>query len=425
MAAGQAAEMGAKTLLLEKKHRPGLKLRITGKGRCNLTNVAPLSDFITHFGANGRFLRQSFARFFASDLVEFLGGLNVRMVTEPDGRVFPLGDRAQDVAEAMVRWIGECGVTLRTRSAVNRLLVDRGRITGVEVSPVSSHSKKLLTGSRPESGICRAQAVIVATGGASYPDTGSTGEGYRLAESVGHTIVPIRPGLVPLVTAGKVARRLQGVSLGDARVRVWIEGKKRAEVSGEMLFTHFGLSGPMILSLSRQVVDGLRSNREVELSIDLEPDLNERQLDLRLLRDFETHGKQKLRTLLGRRLPRKLIPVCADSTGVSPDKLGHQITAEERRRLRVWLKDFRLKVTGHRPLAEAMVTAGGVDIKEVDPRTMESRLVRGLYFAGEVLDLDADTGGYNLQAAFSTGWLAGRSAVVGEKTTSQDRNIAM
>jgi predicted Rossmann fold flavoprotein len=410
MAAGQAAEMGARTLLVEKKHRPGLKLRITGKGRCNLTNVAPLSDFITHFGANGRFLRQSFARFFASDLVEFLEGLNVRTVTEPDGRVFPLGGRAQDVADAMVRWIGECGVTLRTQSAVNRLLVDRGRIAGVEVSPVSSHSKKLLTGSRPESGGCRAQVVIVATGGASYPGTGSTGDGYRLAESVGHTIVPIRPGLVPLETAGEMASRLQGVSLREAKVRMWIEGKKRAEVSGEMLFTHFGLSGPMILSLSRQVVDGLRSNREVELSIDLEPDLNERQLDLRLLRDFEIHGKQKLQTLLVRRLPRKLIPVCVDSTGVSPDKLGHQITAEERRRLRVWLKDFRLKVTGHGPLAEAMVTAGGVDIKEIDPRTMESRLVRGLYFAGEVLDLDADTGGYNLQAAFSTGWLAGRSA---------------
>ncbi len=410
MAAGQSAGRGAKTLLLEKKHRPGLKLRITGRGRCNLTNVASLSDFIAHFGANGRFLRQSFARFFTSDLVEFLEGLNVRTVTEPDGRVFPVGDRAQDVVDALVKWIGECGVTLRSQSSVSRLLVDGGKLTGVEISPVFPHSKKLSTGSRSESGACRAKAVIVATGGASYPGTGSTGDGYRLAQSVGHTIVPIRPGLVPLKTAGEVARRLQGVSLREAKVRMWIEGKKRAEVSGEMLFTHFGLSGPMILSLSRQVVDALRSNREVELSIDLEPDLDERQLDLSLLRDFKAHGKQKLRTLLGRRLPGKLIPVCTDSIGISPDKSGHQMTAEERRRLRVWLKDFRLKVTGHRPLAEAMVTAGGVDIKEVDPRTMESRLVRGLYFAGEVLDLDADTGGYNLQAAFSTGWLAGRSA---------------
>jgi predicted Rossmann fold flavoprotein len=410
MAAGQAAGRGAKTLLLEKKQGSGLKLRITGRGRCNLTNVVSLSDFIAHFGANGRFLRQSFARFFISDLVEFLEGLNVRTVTEPDGRVFPVGDRAQDVVDALVRWIGECGVTQRTHSPVSRLLVDGGRVTGVEVSPVPSHSKKSTSRSRPQSRTYRAEAVIIATGGASYPSTGSTGDGYRLAESVGHTIVPIRPGLVPLETAGEAARRLQGVSLREAKVRTWIEGKKRAEVFGEMLFTHFGLSGPMILSLSRQVVDALRSNREVELSIDLEPDLDERQLDLSLLRDFGAHGRRKLRTLLERRLPGKLIPVCTHSIGISPDKLGHQITAEERRRLRVWLKDFRLKVTGHRPLAEAMVTAGGVDIKEVDPRTMESRLVRGLYFAGEVLDLDADTGGYNLQAAFSTGWLAGRSA---------------
>jgi predicted Rossmann fold flavoprotein len=410
MAAGQAAEMGAKTLLLEKKHRPGLKLRITGKGRCNLTNVASLADFITHFGANGRFLRQSFNRFFTSDLVEFLEGLDVRTVTEPDGRIFPVGNRAQDVTDAMIRWIGECGVTLRTQSPVNRLLVDGGQITGVEVSPVSSHSKKLLSGSHPESGAYRAEAVIVATGGASYPDTGSTGDGYRLAESVGHTIVPIRPALVPIKTAGQVARRLQGLSLSDARVRVWIEGKKRAEVSGEMIFTHFGLSGPMILSLSRQIVDALRLKQEVELSIDLEPDLDERELDFHLLRDLEAHGKRKFRTLLGRLLPGKLVPVCVDSIGVSPDKSGHQVTAEERRRLRVWLKDFRLKVTGYRPLAEATVTAGGVDTKEIDPRTMESRVVKGLYFAGEVLDLDADTGGYNLQAAFSTGWLAGRSA---------------
>jgi predicted Rossmann fold flavoprotein len=410
MAAGQAAETGAKTLLIEKKHRPGLKLRITGKGRCNLTNVASLSDFIAHFGANGRFLRQSFNRFFTSDLVDFLEGLDIRTVTEPDGRVFPVGDRAQDVTDAMVKWIGECGVTLRTQSPVNRLLVDGGRITGVDVSSVSSHSKRSSSGSHPESGAYRAEAVIVATGGASYPDTGSTGDGYRLAESVGHTIVPIRPALVPIKTAGQVARRLQGLSLSDAGVRVWVEGKKRAEVSGEMIFTHFGLSGPMILSLSRQIVDALRLKQEVELSIDLEPDLDERELDLRLLRDFEAHGKRKLRTLLGRRLPGKLIPVCVDSTGISPDKSGHQVTAEERRRLRIWLKDFRLKVTGYRPLAEAIVTAGGVDTKEIDPRTMESRLVRGLYFAGEVLDLDADTGGYNLQAAFSTGWLAGRSA---------------
>lgn len=412
MAAGQAAEMGAKTLLLEKMNRPGRKLRITGKGRCNLTNVALISDFITHFGPNGRFLRQAFYRFFSSELVAFLKELGVQTVTERGGRVFPASDQAQEVVVALIHWAGKRGITLRTRSPVEQLLVKGGRVTGVQTSRVSSRMKKTSTGSRPEAGIYRADAVIVATGGASYPDTGSTGDGYRLAQLVGHTIVPIRPALVPLETAGEVAAKLQGLSLRNVTVRVWINGKKQAEAFGEMLFTHFGLSGPIILSLSRQIVDALRQGQRVEISIDLKPALDERKLNLRLLRDIKAHGKQKFCTLLKELLPRKLIPICIDLTGISPDKLGHQITAEERKRLRMWLKDFRLEVIGYRPFTEAIITAGGVDTKEVDPRTMESRLVEGLYFAGEVLDLGGDTGGYNLQAAFSTGWLAGRSAAL-------------
>jgi predicted Rossmann fold flavoprotein len=410
IAAGQAAQMGAKTLLLEKKSQPGRKLLITGKGRCNLTNVAPLSDFITHFGTNGRFLRQAFARFFTSDLVEFLQDKGVRTVTEEGRRVFPAGGGAQEVVEAMLMWIDECKVKVRNRSPVHRLLVEGGRVVGVEVSGTSSLKKKKSDDSSRKAEVYRADTVIVATGGASYPKTGSTGDGFQLAESVGHNIIPIRPALVPLETAGKVASRLQGLSLRNVKVQMWTDGRKQTGVFGEMLFTHFGVSGPIILSLSRQVVDALRLNRRVDLSIDLKPALDDRKLNLRLLRDLEAHGKQKFQTLLKALLPRKLIPVCIDSTGISPDKLGHQITAEERKRLRMWLKDFRLKVTRYRPLAEAIITAGGVDTREVDPRTMESRLVKGLYFAGEVLDLDADTGGYNLQAAFSTGWLAGRSA---------------
>ena len=392
MAAGQAAELGAETLLLEKMDRPGRKLRIAGKGRCNLTNVAPVSEFITHFGPNGRFLRQAFAQFFNTDLVAFFEELGVRTVAERGGRVFPASGQAQDVVDALVWWIGKQGVTLRTRSPVERLLVEGGRVVGVQVSSYPT------------------DAVIVATGGASYPATGSTGDGYRLAESVGHTIVPIRPALVPLETAGDIAPRLQGLSLRNVTVRVWVNRQKQAEAFGEMLFTHFGLSGPIILSLSRQVVDALRLGQRVILSIDLKPALDERKLDARLLRDLDAHGKQQFRTLLKELLPRKLIPVCIDLTGIPPDKMAHQITSEERQRLRTWLKDFRLEVTGHRPFTEAIITAGGVDTREVDPRTMASRLVEGLYFAGEVLDVDADTGGYNLQAAFSTGWLAGRSA---------------
>jgi predicted Rossmann fold flavoprotein len=410
MAAGRASEQGAETLLLEKMHRPGRKLRITGKGRCNLTNIAPLHEFIAHFGPNGRFLRQAFSQFFTSDLLALLGRLGVRTVTERGGRVFPASGQAQDVVDALVRRNGHCGVTLRTRSPVERLLVEGGRVTGVQISRASTRRGRTSTAPPSAGRVYHADAVIIATGGASYPATGSTGDGYRLARSVGHTIVPIRPALVPLETAGAVAPRLQGLSLRNVTVRMHANGKQQAERFGEMLFTHFGVSGPIILSLSRLVVDALRLNQEVHLSIDLKPALDERKLDARLLRDLDAHGRQQFHTLLGELLPRKLISVCAHLVDIPPHKPGHQITAQERQRLRRWLKDFRLQVIGHRPFTEAILTAGGVDIREVNPRTMASRLVKGLYFAGEVLDVDADTGGYNLQAAFSTGWVAGRSA---------------
>jgi hypothetical protein len=397
MAAGQAAEGGARTMLLEKMNRPGRKLRITGKGRCNLTNIAPLPEFVAHFRPNGRFLRHAFHRFFSPDLLAFFEELNVGTVTERGGRVFPVSDQARDVVGALLRWIKERGVTLRTGLAVEKLLLEGQRVVGVQDIAGQTY---------------RADAVILATGGASYPGTGSTGDGYRLAEAIGHTIVPIRPALVPLETAGDTTLRLQGLSLRNVAVRVWVDGKKRLEAFGEMLFTHFGVSGPIILSLSGEVVDALGRGESVTLSIDLKPALDERKLDARLLRDLDAHGKRQFRTLLKELLPSKLIPVCLFLTGISPHKMGHQITAQERKRLRRWLKDFRLDVTGHRPLREAIITAGGVATREVDPRTMASRLVPagGLFFAGELLDIDADTGGYNLQAAFSTGWVAGRAA---------------
>ncbi|MGB7060771.1 MAG: NAD(P)/FAD-dependent oxidoreductase, partial [Candidatus Zixiibacteriota bacterium] len=392
MAAGQAAEQGAETLLLEKMYRPGRKLRITGKGRCNLTNVAPVSRFISHFGPNGRFLRQAFSRFFSFELVAFLDRLGIRTVTERGGRVFPVSDQAQGIVDALSAWARKSGVTLRPRSLVEGLLVEGKRVNGVRIGKGSTDQSMAER-------VFRADAVIVATGGASYPITGSTGDGYHLAKSAGHTVVPIRPALVPLETAGETAPRLQGLSLRNVTIQVLIDGKKRAEALGEVLFTHFGLSGPIILSSSRLIVDALRLHQRVILSIDLKPALDQRKLNERLLRDLEAHGKQKFRTLLKELLPAKLIPVCIDLTGIPPDKVGHQITAEERKGLRLWLKDFRLEVTGYRPFTEAIITAGGVDTKEVDPRTMASRLVEGLYFAGEVLDIDADTGGYNLQAA--------------------------
>jgi predicted Rossmann fold flavoprotein len=278
------------------------------------------------------------------------------------------------------------------------VIVERERVVGVQVSRAASGQ------------VHRADAVIIATGGASYPATGSTGDGYRIAGTVGHTVVPIRPALVPLETAGDTASLLQGLSLRNVAVRLYVDGKRQAEAFGEMLFTHFGVSGPMILYLSKQIVDALRAGHHVELSFDLKPGLDEQKLDARLLRDLDTHGKKHFGNLIKKLLPSKLIPVCVDLTGISHDKAAHQVTAEERKRLRTWLKDFRLEVTRYRPFEEAIVTAGGIDLREVDPRTMGSRLVQGLYFAGEVLDIDANTGGFNLQAAFSTGWVAGRSA---------------
>ncbi|MBN1563066.1 MAG: NAD(P)/FAD-dependent oxidoreductase [Anaerolineae bacterium] len=400
MAAGQAAYFGARTLLVEKMDRAGRKLRITGKGRCNITNAVPVDEFIAHFGPNGRFLYSAFYQFFNVDLLDFFANLGVQTITERGGRVFPVSNDADDVTDSLVRWVDALGVTRWQQAPVAHLVIENdhagaARIAGVTLANGHTHT---------------APAVIIATGGVSYPGTGSTGDGYRLAASAGHTIIPIRPALVALDTAGKTAPQLMGLSLRNVRATLLIDGEPAASEFGEMLFTHFGVSGPIILTLSKRAVDALHAKKQVAVSIDLKPALDEKMLDTRLLRDFDQQGKRQFKTILKDLLPKLLIPVCSDLTGISPDKPGHQITAQERERLRAWLKDFRLEVTKHHPIATAIVTAGGVKLDEVDPRTMQSRLVSGLYFAGEVLDLDADTGGYNLQAAFSTGWLAGRSA---------------
>ncbi|MBN1935701.1 MAG: NAD(P)/FAD-dependent oxidoreductase [Anaerolineae bacterium] len=406
MAAGQAAEVGAQVLLLEKMPRPARKLRITGKGRGNLTNLAPLTEFIERFGPNGRFLRQAFGQFFAPELLTFFQSIGINTVTERGGRVFPASDQAQDVVDALVQWVESRGVDIQTNTTVQRILVDGGRVhDGGRVIGVQGRD-----GNR-----YLADAIIIATGGASYPATGSNGDGYRMAEQVGHTIVPIRPALVPLETAGDVAERLQGLSLKNVRLSAWAEGKKQVDAFGEMLFTHFGVSGPIVLTLSRQVVDLMCEGKHVTLSIDLKPALDERTLDARLCHDLDKFGRKTFQNWLKGLLPVTLIPVCADLVGIPEHKVSHQINAEERKRLRAWLKDFRLHVTGHRPFEEAIITAGGVDTREIYPKTMASRLIEGLYFAGEVIDVDADTGGYNLQAAFSTGWVAGRSAAQGLK----------
>jgi len=400
IAAGCAAKAGADVAILEKMHRPGRKLRITGKGRCNLTNIKPLAEFVTHFGRNGKFLRPAFSSFFTSDLTALLDQLGVPTLTERGGRVFPASDQAQDVVDSLMKWVIQRGVKIKNKTAVKSLIIESSRLIGVKSSGQGSSISRDIP----------ADSVIIATGGASYPATGSTGDGYRLVEKVGHTIVPVRPALVPLETKGDIAPRLQGVSLRNVNARLIIDGKKKADEFGEMIFTHFGLSGPIILSLSKLAVDALDQNQSASISIDLKPALDEKKLDARLLRDIEQQGKKKCGTLIKGLLPQKLIPVCAEMTNISLDKLCHQITTAERKRLKLWLKNFRFEITGYRPFTEAIITAGGVSTREVDPRTMESKIVKGLYFAGEVLDIDADTGGYNLQAAFSTGWLSGLQA---------------
>jgi len=404
MAAGQAAQSGSAFLLLERTARLGTKLRITGKGRCNLTNMAELDIFLGHFAsAGGRstkggdshlFLRNAFARFFAPDLISFCEDQGLPTVVERGGRVFPASNDAHQVAETLVQFARKAGAQVRLRSRVAHLIYTDDLVQGVALEDGEQVA---------------AQAVIVATGGASYPKTGSSGDGYRLAEQVGHSVVQIRPALVPLVIDGVEPKAMMGLSLRNVEVSLLLDGEEVAREFGEMLFTHYGISGPIILTLSRPAVARLGQGR-LEMSIDLKPALSPDKLDIRLRRDLDRFGKRTYRNLIKGLVPLKMIDVLVARTGISPRKPCHQITSGERLRLRDLLKDFRLTIVGHRPLEEAIVTAGGIDTGEVDPRTMSSRLLNGLYFAGEVLNVQADTGGYNLQAAFSTGYVAGQAA---------------
>ncbi|MCK5127101.1 MAG: NAD(P)/FAD-dependent oxidoreductase [candidate division Zixibacteria bacterium] len=395
LAAGKAAEDGADVIVFEKKERPGRKIRISGKGRCNLTNTAELKEFITHFGKNGKFLRQAFNEFFAEDLVGLMNELGVPTETERGGRIFPLGNDARLVVDALIKWVRNKGVRIVTKASVRTIIIKDETVIGVK-----TEDKNL------------ADAVIVTTGGKSYPLTGSTGDGYIFAKTAGHTLLPPRPALVPLETSGNVAQQMQGLSLKNVTASVWVDNKKQAEQFGEMMFTHFGLTGPIILSLSQTVVDALAEKKTVTVAIDLKPALDEQKLDKRLQRDFADRSNQHFQNVLGGLLPKTMIPVCIDALSIPADKPAHQITSKERKSLKNWLKSFKFEISGHRGYKEAIVTAGGVSLKEINPRTMESKLIKNLYFAGEVLDLNGDTGGYNLQAAFSTGWLAGKSASI-------------
>lgn len=393
MAAGRAAECGARVTILEKMPRLGLKVGLTGKGRCNVTNTSSLADYITSFRPDGRFLTNALNRFFWNDLIAFLEKWKVGTVVERGNRVFPASNRALDVVSALLRYTKANGVKILKDCEVKKIVTEGNRIAAVETNQ----------------GILSADRVILATGGASYPQTGSTGDGFRMARELGHTVTAIRPYLIPLIIEEEYVKDLQGLSLKNVKATVYVDGRRVEDEFGEMVFTHFGVSGPIILTLSGTVTDRLGAGR-VQLSICLKPALDSGTVDARLKREFTDQGKKEFKNILQFLVPKSLAEIIPGLLGIPSDKKGGQITAEERRSLAAFLHDWRLNVAGVRPLSEAIVTAGGISTKEVNPITMESRKIHGLFCCGEVLDLQAKTGGFNLQMAFTTGWIAGESA---------------
>ena len=398
MAAGIAAQGGLSVLLLEKNARAGIKLGITGKGRCNVTNRCGIQELVASTPQNGRFLYGAFSRFGPQDTMDFFESLGVPLKTERGNRVFPQSDRARDIVDALVRFVRESGAQMRFNSPVASLLIQDGVVSGVRLQT----GEELL-----------AAHTLVACGGKSYPQTGSTGDGYRFAEQAGHTIVPLRPSLVPLIVQGEECKEMQGLSLRNIAITVRDLKKKKSiyEDFGELLFTHFGLSGPVILSASSHMQQ-MQAGR-YEIAVDLKPALSIEQLDSRLLRDFEKNKNRDFINSLGELLPRKIIPVAVARSTISPVEKCNHITKEQRRKFAELLKEMVFRVEDFRPISEAIVTCGGVSVKEVEPKTMASKKVKGLSFAGEVLDVDAYTGGFNLQIAFSTGWLCGKALLGG------------
>lgn len=398
MAASAAAQVGAQVVLFEKNAKVGRKIMITGKGRCNVTNDCDVPGVLANIPVNPRFLYSALGKCSPADIMAFFEGLGVPLKTERGNRVFPVSDKALDIVDALFFHVKRLGVRLELGCTVEGIETRDGAVCGVRVNGK----------------VFAADRVIVATGGASYPATGSTGDGYTFARVLGHTIIPPRPSLVPLVAEGDVCSKLMGLSLKNVRITVRENEKPIFEDFGEMLFTHFGLSGPLILSASAHMRHF--GSKQYRVDIDLKPALDEKTLDKRLLSDFEAHKNSDFINALGELLPRKLIPVVVERSGIDPRVKVHSVTKAQRQALLHLLKAFPVTITGARPIAEAIITTGGVSVKQVSPKTMESKLVKGLYFAGEILDVDAYTGGFNLQIAWATGRLAGQSAAEEETT---------
>ena len=392
MTAVIAGREGAKVTLLEKMNYVGKKMGITGKGRCNITNACDMSDFIKNTPGNGKFLYGAYERFTNEDLLQLLHDAGLETKVERGGRVFPASDSALDVRNTFMKLMKHYGVDVHLEEPVKKLLVDDGVVTGVMTDKETYH----------------ADAVVIATGGKSYPATGSTGDGYMLAAQVGHTITDIRPSLVPIVTEESWVKDLMGLSLRNVELSVVAKNKVQAKMFGEMMFTHFGITGPIVLSLSHTVGKLMRKKNigTIGLDINLKPALSPETLDKRLQKDFDLYSKKQLINGMKDLLPSRLIPLIIELAGIDPQKPINQISKEERQQIGYMLQHMPLTVKGLRPVEEAIVTAGGISLKEFNPKTMESKLVKGLYGAGEVLDIDAFTGGYNLQAAFSTGYVA-------------------
>lgn len=392
MAAVIAGRERAKVTLLEKMNYVGKKMGITGKGRCNITNACDMSDFIKNTPGNGKFLYGAYERFTNEDLLQLLHDAGLETKVERGGRVFPASDSALDVRNTFMKLMKHYGVDVHLEEPVKKLLVDDGVVTGVVTDRETYH----------------ADAVVIATGGKSYPATGSTGDGYILAAQVGHKITDIRPSLVPIVTEESWVKDLMGLSLRNVELSVVAKNKVQAKMFGEMMFTHFGITGPIVLSLSHTVGKLMRKKNigTIGLDINLKPALSPETLDKRLQKDFDLYSKKQLINGMKDLLPSRLIPLIIELAGIDPQKPINQISKEERQQIGYMLQHMPLTVKGLRPVEEAIVTAGGISLKEFNPKTMESKLVKGLYGAGEVLDIDAFTGGYNLQAAFSTGYVA-------------------
>lgn len=398
MAAIAAAENGYKVTLLEKMERLGRKLLITGKGRCNITSSLPIEEFIQNTPGNGQFLYSCFKNYTNKDIIEFLKKQGLKVKEERGNRIFPVTDKSLDVLECFKNRLKELNIDIRYKTKVIGIIPKEDKI----------HVKT-------ENDTFEAEKVILATGGKSYPLTGSTGDGYKLAEKLGHTVTKIKPSLVPLESYDKnVCRSLQGLSLKNVQIELKNEENNKViyEDFGEMLFTHFGVSGPIILSSSAHLVrhkniEELLKNKKIVLKIDFKPVLSEEKLDDRILRDFSEFKNKQFKNSLDKLLPQKLIPIIIEKSKISPEKKVNEITKKERKNLVKLLKDFEIYVSNFRPIEEAIITSGGINIKEINPKTMESKLVKGLYFAGEIIDVDSYTGGFNLQIAYSTGYTAG------------------